>query len=136
MRMDRCKCSDVIVTHSRPEEDGEKLNDTEAKMSISLAARCNFLAADPIDMQLGCKQICRNMSEPCEGDWEMLKKAARCRRYHPRMAMICDYQEPVRRLKVIVDTDDGGCKRTGRSTMVGWRCWEHTWASAGRQPRR
>jgi hypothetical protein len=66
------------------------------------------------------------MSAPCKSDWDLLKKLARYLKSHPRMIMKFEYQKPVDRLNIIVDTDYAGCRRTRRSTNGGWLCWETT----------
>ena len=59
----------------------------DARRFRSIAARCKFLAADRIDIQFACNEVCRWMSVPCESDWKMLKGIARYLRSHPRVLL-------------------------------------------------
>lgn len=119
MEMERCNGSEITGGAVKPESDGEKLNDVQGRHFRSMAARCNFMASDRVDLQFACKEICRRMSVTCDGDWSGHKKVARYLKAHPRMLMEFKYQKPVKELTVLVDTDYGGCKRTRRSTNGG-----------------
>ena len=88
-----------------------------ARRFRSIAARCNFLAADRINIQFACKEVCRGMSVPCESDWKMLKSIARYLRSHPRVLL--QYQDPPHSMEAIVNTDFAGCRRTRKSTNGG-----------------
>ena len=119
MEMEKCNGSEITGGAVKPESDGEKLNDVQGRNFRSMAARCNFMASDRVDLQFACKEICRRMSSPCDGDWSGLKQVARYLKAHPRMLMEFKYQKPVKELTVLVDTDYGGCKRTRWSTNGG-----------------
>ena len=54
------------------DEEETELLPQDARRFRSIAARCNFLAADRIDIQFVCKEVCRRMSVPCESDSTML----------------------------------------------------------------
>ena len=41
------------------------------------AARANYLAADRVDMQYACKEVCRWMTKPTVYAWESLKRLCR-----------------------------------------------------------
>ena len=87
----------------------------------SLAARCNNLAVDRIDLQFACKEVCRRMSGPCDDDWNMLYKMVAYMKHHPRMVVNFHFQESPLNIQVYVDTDYAGCRRSanGGFAMLG-----------------
>ena len=119
MGMEECKGSDVVGrTRLTGEEEGELLPQ-DARRFRSIAARCDFLAADRIDIQFACKEVCRRMSVPCESDWKMLKSIARYLRSHPRVLLQYKNQDPPHSMETTVNTDPAGCRRTRKSTNGG-----------------
>ena len=86
------------------------------KKRLSCFRKMRCLAADRIDIQFTCKEVCRRMSAPCESDWKMLKSIARYLRSHPRVLLQYKYQDPPHSMEAIVDTDIAGCRRTRKST--------------------
>ena len=94
MGMEKCKGREIAGSGVKPDEEGEQLDTAQARQFRSMAARCNFLSPDRIDLQFACKGTCRKMSSPCEGDWVMLKAVARYLQSHPRLLMDFVYQEP------------------------------------------
>ena len=42
-----------------------------------LAARCNYLSQDRIDLQHACKEASRRMAQPRCSDWQLLKRIRR-----------------------------------------------------------
>ena len=125
MGMDNCMGSDVVGRAGRAEEDDVELDPAEATKFRSIAARCNFLAADRIDLQFACKEVCRRMSTPCASDWQLLKGLARYLRSHPRMLLSFAYQKPPECIAITVDSDFAGCKRTRKSTNGGYAMHGH-----------
>ena len=65
MGMEECKGSDVVGRTRLDDEEETELLPQDARRFRSIAARCNFLAADRIDIQFACKEACRRMSAPC-----------------------------------------------------------------------
>ena len=122
MNMEGCKGSKCIaMEHNAGEpQDEELLGRDEQRAYRSLAARLNFLAADRMDIQFACKEICRRMSGPTRTDWSLVKKVCRYLRESPRMVMKFEEQEAPRQVEVVVDTDYAGCRRTRRSTNGGF----------------
>ena len=118
LNMKDCKSSDVMGPRVEEEQD-EELEGWEASAFRSLAARCNFLSTDRVDIQYASKEICRRMSKPCRSDWKLIKKLARYLKGHPRMTNKFMYQQPYKHVTVRVDTDYAGCKATRRSTNGG-----------------
>jgi len=119
LEMEDCRGSDIVGSQVTLDENDAKMGSEEVTQFRSLAARCNFLAADRIDMQFACKEVCRRMSGPCIGDWEMLKKMAKYMKAHPRLVVEFRFQEAPDAVQVYVDTDYAGCRRTRRSTNGG-----------------
>jgi len=82
------------------------------------AARGNYLAADRIDSQFACKEICRWMSKPTDHSWQALKRICRYLRGVPRLVYTYPCQE-VAGIDVYTDTDWAGCPKTRKSTSGG-----------------
>ena len=120
MGMEECKGSDVVGRTRLDDDEEGKLLPQDARRFRSMAARCNFIAADRIDVQFECKEVCRRMSAPCESDWKMLKSVARYVKSFPRLLLQYKYQEPPLTVDAIVYTDFAGCRRTRKSTNGGY----------------
>ena len=96
------------------------------------AARGNYLAADRIDAQFACKEVCRWMSSPSEHSWKALKRICRFLRGVPRL--VYTYPRQVAEgIDVYTDTDWAGCPKTRKSTsggciMIGRHAIKH-WSS-------
>ena len=84
----------------------------------SAAARGNYLSADRIDAQFGCKEICRWMSSPTQTSWKALKRLARFMSGAPRLVYVYRQQD-VSHIDVYTDTDWAGCPQTRKSTSGG-----------------
>ena len=82
------------------------------------AARGNYLAADRIDVQFACKEVCRWMAKPTEHAWEALKRICRYLNRTPRLVYEFT-QQSVSHTDVYTDTDWAGCPRTRKSTSGG-----------------
>ena len=82
------------------------------------AARGNYLAADRIDAQFACKEVCRWMSRPTEHAWQALKRVCRFFRSAPRLVYTYP-QQTVRGIDVYTDTDWAGCPKPRKSTSGG-----------------
>ena len=82
------------------------------------AARANYLAADRIDAQFACKEICRHMARPTQQSWKALKRLCRYLLGRPRLV----YRYPRQKaawIDVYVDTDWAGCARTRKANIGG-----------------
>jgi len=98
-----------------------------------LAARGNYLAADRVDAQFACKEVCRWMSRPTEYSWQAVERACRSLRSAPRLVYNYPYQA-TEGVDVYTDTDWAGCPKTRKSTsggsvMFGSHLIKH-WSSA------
>ena len=96
------------------------------------AARGNYLAADRLDLQFACKEVCRWMAAPTQHAWTALKRICRFLCQAPRL--VHEYrQQTVEAIDVYTDTDWSGCPKTRKSTsggcvMVGTHAVKH-WSS-------
>ena len=82
------------------------------------AARANYLAADRLDAQFACKEVCRWMSSPSERAWQALKRICRFLQGLPRVVYTYP-QQTVDDVDVYTDTDWAGCVKTRKSTSGG-----------------
>ena len=57
------------------EEDEKELDTDKQRHFRSIAARCNYIAADRPDLTFAVKCICRHMAKPTVGVWKKLKKS-------------------------------------------------------------
>ncbi len=96
------------------------------------AARGNYLAADRLDVQFACKEVCRWMARPTAHAWEALKRVCRYLNKSPRL--VYEFrQQSVSHVEVYTDTDWAGCPKTRKSTsggcvMLGGHAVKH-WSS-------
>ena len=88
-----------------------------------LAAICNYLAQDRVDIQFACKEASRIMAKPRCGDWQLLKRIARYLVGAPRYEQLFAWQSRPTHVNVFTDSDWAGCKTTCRSTSGGVALW-------------
>ena len=117
MGMEECKVSDLVGRTRLDDDEEGMLLPQDARRFRFMAARCDFIAADRIDIQFECKEVCSRMSAPCASDWKMLKKRVKS---YPRLLLQYKYQEPPLSMDAIVYTDFAGCRRTRKSTNGGY----------------
>ena len=118
----------VKLTFKELEEDLE-LEKSLHTAFRGAAARANYLAADRIDCQYSCKEICRSMAKPTAQSWKALKRLCRYLVGAPRLVYRFAWQN-ADKVQVYVDTDWAGCPKTRKSTsggvvMVGSRALKH-----------
>jgi hypothetical protein len=82
------------------------------------AARGNYLAADRLDCQFACKEICRAMATPTRHGWGALRRMCRYLAGLPRLVYRFERQT-VDAVDCYTDTDWAGCPKTRRSTSGG-----------------
>ena len=76
-------------------------------------------ALDRPDIAYASKELARGMSNPCNADWEGLKRLTRYLVGKPRLLWVYRNQfEPVE-FVMYSDSDDGGCVTTRKSTSAG-----------------
>ena len=107
----------VKATFKELEED-EDLSKPLHTAFRSAAARGNYLAADRIDAQFACKEICRSMAHPTAHAWKSLKRLCRYLSSAPRLVYRFR-QQTVSSIDIYTDTDWAGCPRTRKSTSGG-----------------
>ena len=61
------------------EEDEKEPSPDKQKHFRSIAARCNYIAADRPDLMFAAKCICREMAKLSVGAWKKLKRVGRYR---------------------------------------------------------
>ena len=66
----------VKATFRELEEEADLLRTLHTAFR-GAAARGNYLAADRIDAQFACKEICRYMANPTQHAWRTLKRLCR-----------------------------------------------------------
>ena len=107
----------VKPTFLELEEDVELLKALHTAFR-GASARGNYLAADRIDAQFPCKEICRYMANPTEHAWRALKRL--CRYFTSAPRFVYEFrQQSVDRIDVYTDTDWAGCPKTRKSTSGG-----------------
>ena len=70
--MESCKGGDIVGVRPTLSEVEVEMSPQDVTRFRSLAARCNRLAADRLDMQFACNEVCRRMSGPCEDEWDVI----------------------------------------------------------------
>jgi len=102
------------------EEDNLKELDAEKSRRFrSIAARCNYLAADRPDIMYAVKEVCRQMAKPTVGAWKKLKRLGRYLVGVHRTILEYRWQGREKVIDGYTDSDWAGCKTTGRSTSGG-----------------
>lgn len=100
---------------NKSEEGGE--NDKElagerATAYRKLTARANYLAQDRMDIQYAVKDLTRGMAKPTEEKWGALKRLVRYLKGRPRVTLQFPCQEKPLSIRVYVDSDFAGCRKT------------------------
>ena len=67
------------------EEDSEPMDPQDATRFRGLAARCNYLGQDRVDLQYACKEVSRRMAKPRCHDWQLLKRIGRYLVWGPKV---------------------------------------------------
>ena len=101
------------------EDDSPLLGAEEATLYRGVAARCNYLAQDRVDIQYSCKECSRRMARPRQGDWAALKRIGRYLKGSPRLIQAFRWQRMPKSVDIFTDSDWAGCRATCRSTSGG-----------------
>ena len=101
----------------------EELSDAEKKKYQSVAAKLNFVAPDRPECLFATKECMRAMSDPKVEDVERLKRLLRYYKGRPRGKLKMQKEQGKPKIKVFVDADFAGCRRTRRSTCGGCIMW-------------
>ena len=108
----------VKATFSELEQDSVDLAGDRNTAFRGAAARGNYLAADRLDVQFACKEVCRWMARPSLHAWKSLKRICRYLVRAPRLVYSFP-QQTVSSIDVYTDTDWAGCPKTRKSTSGG-----------------
>ena len=85
----------------------------------SIAARINYLVADRPDLMYSAKEACRQMANPTEGGWKMLKCIGRYLVGRLRAILKYEWQGRQSECCGFSDSDWAGCRKTAKSTSGG-----------------
>ena len=108
----------VKATFQELHEDSAELPGHLTTAFRGAAARGNYLAADRLDVQFACKEVCRWMSRPSLHAWKAMKRLCRYLAGAPRLVYVFE-QQTVDAINVYTDTDWAGCPLTRKSTSGG-----------------
>jgi hypothetical protein len=100
-------------------EGSAPLGVERARLYRGVAARLNYLAQDRPDLKFAALRASRNMSEPHEGDFEILKRVGRYLISRPRATCLYKWQNSSKNVWVCTDSDWAGDKKTRKSTTGG-----------------
>ena len=102
------------------EDRSRKLDRAEMRGYRSGVARCNYLASDRFEIALAITELCRAMPSPTEADMHSVKRMCRFLKGLPRMVQSIPFTDsPPSVIRVYVDSDWAGCRRTRKSTSGG-----------------
>jgi hypothetical protein len=101
------------------EENEVPLEKDRASKFRSIAARINYLAADRPDLMYSAKEACRQMANPTEGGWKMVKRIGRYLVGRPRAVLKYEWQSRESPCMGFSDSDWAGCRKTAKSTSGG-----------------
>ena len=73
-------------------EESPELNARDARAYRGVAARCNYLVQDSVDMQYASKEASRRMARPRLADWALLKRLGRYLLGSLRLAQLFRWQ--------------------------------------------
>ena len=100
------------------EEESPELNARDARAYRGVAARCNYLAQDKVDMQYASKEPSRRMAKPRLADWALLNRLGRYLLGALRLVQLFRRQALPKLVDMLADSDWAGCQGTCRSTYA------------------
>jgi hypothetical protein len=100
-------------------ENSEELDPESATGFRRVAARCNYLAQDRIDIGYAVKTICRDMSKPTELARKRLRRLGRYLIGRPRAVYKYKQVSSANVIDVYTDSDWAGDRATRKSTSGG-----------------
>ena len=106
---------DITSTDGSPYLDRSRMRDYR-----SAVARCNYLAADRLEIAFTTKELCRAMSNPTEADARAVTRLCRFLKGLPRIVQqiqFADYSPTI--AETYVDSDWAGCRKSRKSTSGG-----------------
>ena len=87
------------------EDESPELNAGDARAFRGVAARCNYLAQDMVDIQCASKEASWSMARPRLADWALLKRLGRYLLGAPRLVQLFRWQAPPKSGDVFADSD-------------------------------
>ena len=126
----RVTAQDIAKAKQRREEE-EPMEGEELTRYRGVAARVNYVSQDRADLKVAALQVCKAMSTPKTGDWQLIKKIARYLKHRPTAVCRYVWQDQCNELKAYSDSDWAGDRITRRSTSGGCilrgahliKCW-------------
>jgi len=92
----------------------------EVRSYRSAVARCNYLAADRLEIAFTTKELCRAMANPTMADAKAVARLIRFLKGLPRMVQQIPFEDrPPAMIEVYVDSDWAGCRKSRKSTSGG-----------------
>ena len=88
-----------------------------------MAARCNYVAQDKVDLQYATKEASGRIAKPRQTDWALLKRLGRYLLGALRSVQRFGRQSMPSRVDAFTDSDWAGCSTTCRSTSGGVIKW-------------
>jgi len=96
------------------------LSRSEMRGYRSAVARCNYLAADRLEIAFTTKELCRAMANPTMADAKAVARLIRFLKGLPRMVQEIPFEDrPPAMIEVYVDSDWAGCRKSRKSTSGG-----------------
>jgi hypothetical protein len=96
------------------EENENELDTEKSRKFRSIAARCNYLAADRPDIMYPVKELCRKMAKPTVGAWRKLKWLGRYLVGVPRTVFEYKWQGREKVIDGYTDSDWAAGHQEGR----------------------
>ena len=128
-------CNPVATPYVKPtactpaapgESEAKEMCPADANLHRRAAARIHCVALGPPDLSFASRVASSGMSNPKEGDYQIIKRIIRCMRGKPRVAIRYQFQEESEGLLISADSDWAGDTVTRKSTS--------RWGGLPRQP--
>mgnify|MGYP000446280345 FL=1 len=104
------------------ETEGRAMSPANATLYRRAAARINYVALDRPDLSFASRVASSKMSDPQEGDEQIIKRIIRYLKGKPRVAIRYQFQEESEGIVVYTDSDWAGDVKTRKSTSGGVAC--------------
>ena len=128
---DMTNCNPVPTPYVKPptsvhgvggEAEGQAMSPANATLYRRAAARINYVALDRPDLSFASRVASSKMSDPQEGDDQIIKRIIRYLKGKPRVAIRYQFQEGTEKIVVYTDSDWAGDVKTRKSTSGGVVC--------------
>ncbi len=98
------------------------MSPADATLYRRAAARINYVALDRPDLSFASRVASSRMSNPMEGDDQVIKRIIRYLKGKPRVAIRYRFQDESEKITVFTDSDWAGDETTRKSTSGGVVC--------------